>query len=218
MQKTGGPQGRVRDWLALISRWPVVAVMVAVTTVLGAAITLYDKVQEATERASSLLSVPEVVGLALSKNATGMVDTYHMALDDGPGYWEFAPDTVSGKPHVAIFTFTLSNPSKESVVFTEVLYDVLTAGVFRSQISGPLDPLTTYVHEIEPQIGTQRRKLSPPFIVAANSVASLDIQWVSLAEDANYGLGMKVGFVSRDHIAITPRFELALPRGRQPAG
>ncbi|MXN44389.1 hypothetical protein GR138_04245 [Shinella kummerowiae] len=207
---------KVKIWLNQITRWPIVAGMIVSATALGGAVTLYDSIKNAAERASSLLSVPEVVGIAVSTRATGMSELYRIGQTSGLGRWTFKPNDVQVGSKTAILTFTLSNPLNEGIVLTEVIYDVseIQKHQMRGTASGPLTPLTTYVHDIEHRIGSQRKKLSPPFVIDGKSSASFDIQIISSAADYVANFELKMGFVSQEYITITPNFGLTLPKGQ----
>lgn len=75
-----------------------------------------------------------------------------------------------------VLQITLDNRQADEIVLTAIDYDIVKAAASRGADSGPILPLGFYRHHLDCRRGQQSVPLVPPFRIAAQQSASLELQ------------------------------------------
>ncbi|TNZ56309.1 hypothetical protein CGK45_21930 [Vibrio parahaemolyticus] len=157
---------------------------------------------------------PSLVQFALNPEHTSYYESSEPRFATGPRIKTFinqfkTPDYSSlvNKP---VWQVTLSNPSDEDMIVTDIKYHVSDIGQVMGGEPGPLSATYEYKYELKYEKGIQPQKLVPPFKVPPKSSGAFDLVLFTNHPDIGLGWIMNVEFITNIGSVKTEEFQLYL--------
>lgn len=110
----------------------------------------------------------------------------------------------------AIFQVSMENPNNKDIVVTDVIYHVRELGEVLGGVAGPLESKAAYFHELMYEVGPQKYRLVPPFVIPARSAGAFSLELYTKENRPGLAWIMDTEFVSSTGSVSTNTFQLIL--------